>query len=334
MVASPNGKSGGALHGAQSPQTEDKLNARHVVYRFEPNLPLEQLRDVEGMQVRRSESRAPKPMVDRYAEQMRNGAIFPAIVVNENHELVDGNTRWAAAKRNKRTTIPAYVCENLTPLLARSLSVELNQAHGQSMEDEEIRAFAEDAADAGQKVDVHAFARMTGAKPRTITNWLTAYEFSQRAYRCGFSPEAIAPLGDTTRIALGNARLTTVFVDVTRLAIDARLKARDTKQIVQEANAASSEAESLQITETARDARAEEIATRAAGFGPVKRKSSGSAMFMAGLLKYEPDDLLDVSPERQLDTLSKLRVLHERLGLAIAQADSEWGLETEAGSQG
>jgi len=31
---------------------------------------------------------------------MKAGAIFPAIVVNDTYEIVDGNSRWMASQRN------------------------------------------------------------------------------------------------------------------------------------------------------------------------------------------------------------------------------------------
>src|SRR5258708_38914454 len=98
---------------AASALTESKLGDRHVRFVFEPNLDINQIRDVEGNQVRLSEHRAPKATVDRYVEQMKAGAIFPAIVVNDRYEIVDGNSRWMASQRNKRETIAAYICSDL-----------------------------------------------------------------------------------------------------------------------------------------------------------------------------------------------------------------------------
>src|SRR4051812_31005456 len=116
-----------SAHPASSPQTEERLRARLLEFHFEPNFPLNALVDAEGNQVRLIENRAPASMVTRYAEQMRTGAIFPAIVVNERNEVVDGNTRRFAAAKLGRGTIAAYICTDLTALQARSLSVELNQ---------------------------------------------------------------------------------------------------------------------------------------------------------------------------------------------------------------
>src|SRR5688500_8084811 len=89
--------SNGLMHPSASQQVETKLEARHIEFVFEPNLPITNIREVEGNQVRLSEHRAPREMVARYAQQMSAGATFPAIVVNDRLELVDGNTRLAAA---------------------------------------------------------------------------------------------------------------------------------------------------------------------------------------------------------------------------------------------
>ena len=82
-------------------------------------------------------------MVTRYAQQMKTGAIFPAIVVNELGELIDGNTRRRAAVKAGRSTMAAYICRDLTPLQARSLSVELNQANGLAMDEKELHAYVQ-----------------------------------------------------------------------------------------------------------------------------------------------------------------------------------------------
>lgn len=327
MAAHANGNEPrGATHPSRSVRTENRLDARHVTYTFEPNLPLAELRDVEGNQVRRSEHRAPKEMVERYAEQMKNGAVFPAIVVNDRRELVDGNTRWAAAKRVKCDAIPAYVCADLTELRARALSVELNQSHGLSMTEEEIRVFVESAIQEGQVPDTKAYARMTGTKPRTLARWIGAHDFRTRAACEGIAREETASLSESAQVALQQAKLKSVFVDATRLAIDAKVGAAQVKAIVREANAAPSEADALSIVAAAREARADEISVIAAGFKIARRKSAGSAPHIAGLLRFEPDDLVDVPPEKQQDAIVRMRQLHSRLGTAIERATASWSL--------
>ena len=271
-------------HPAVSLQIESKLTARQVPFTFEPNLAIQTIRQAEGNQVRLSEHRAPKAMVARYAAQMKAGAIFPAIVVNGQHELIDGNTRWTAAQANDRQTIAAYICSGLTALQARSLSVELNQSHGLSMTEGEIRAFLTNAVQEGQVLDPRAYSRMTGVKVSTIARWVAAKHFEIRAADQSVETLDLECLSTSVRAALNVAKLTAVFQAVTTLAIDARVPAAQLKPIIAQANAAPSEAQALAVIAAAYEARSDEVrrtppasSARAAGAAAPHRTSAGSS---------------------------------------------------------
>jgi len=317
---------GRSMHPSASSQIESKLAARHVSFVFEPNLRIDEIRDVEGNQVRLIEHRAPKAMVDRYAEQMKGGAVFPAIVVNDRRELVDGNTRWMAAQRNNRETVAAYVCSDLSALQARSLSVELNQSHGLSMTDDEIHAFVTSAVEEGQVLDTRAYSRMTGVKASTLARWVAAKHFEMRAARDGVMPGRFGSLSDSVRAALHVAKLRAVFLEVTALAIDARVPSAQLKAIIAEANAASSEADALAVVARARELWSDEVKAITAGFKSARRKSARSALYIGGLLRFEVSDLLDVAPDKQGDTFVRMSLLRERLDGALARASVEWAL--------
>jgi ParB-like chromosome segregation protein Spo0J len=315
-----------AIHPSASSQIESKLVARHVRFTFEANFPIEQIREVEGNQVRLSEHRAPKAIVDRYAEQMKGGAIFPGIVVNDRHELIDGNTRWMAAKRNGREAIAAYVCSDLSALQGRSLSIELNQCHGLSMTEQEIRAFVTGAVADGQVLDVNAYARMTGVKASTLCRWVAAQHFQMRAAREPIPSERLAALSDSVRAALNVAKLSAVFRAATALAVDARVPTAELKALVAEANTAPSEAAAVAVIEHACEVRSERVKAIAAGFKGARRKGAAAAPHIGGLLRFEISDLLDVPPEKQPDTFRRMTVLRERLDGALARASAEWEL--------
>jgi ParB-like chromosome segregation protein Spo0J len=313
-------------HPSASMQIESKLAARHVSFTFEPNLRTDQIRNVEGNQVRLGEHRAPKVTVDRYAEQMKAGAVFPAIVVNDRYELVDGNTRWMAAQRNNRKTIAAYVCSDLSALQARSLSVELNQSHGLSMTEDEIHAFVTSAVEERQVLDTKAYSRMTGVKASSLARWVAAKHFEMRAAREGITADQLEGLSDSVRAALHVVKLRAVFLEITALAIEARVPAAQLKAIIAEANAASSEAEALAVVAHAHEVRSDEVRANAAGFKGARRKSAGSALHIGGLLRFEVSDLLDVSPDKQSDMFMRMSLLRERLDGALARASVEWDL--------
>ena len=317
---------GRSTHQSTSTQTESRLAARHIDFEFEPNLDVNVVRDVEGNQVRLTEHRAPRATVDRYAEQMRAGAIFPAIVVNDRHEIVDGNSRWMAAKRNRKETVAAYVCQGLSALEARSLSVELNQSHGLSMTEEEIRAFVTSAVDEGQVLDAKAYSRMTGTRPSTLNRWVAVKNFETRAARHGLSAEHYGLLSDSTRAALQVAKLSSVFVQITALAMDARIPVAQLKTIITEANAAPSEVDSLTVVARARADRSDEIKAIAAGFKRARRRGVGSALHIGGLLRFGVEDLLDVPEEKRSEAYQQMSCLRERLDGALVRARNEWGM--------
>ena len=313
-----------AKHAAMYLQTEAMLDKRHVRYTFEANLPLDQLQDVEGNQVRLSEHRAPQDRVESYANAMAGGAIFPAIVVNDRHEIIDGNTRWGATDKNGGTTIAAYICHDISPLDARSLSVELNQANGQRMEEKELRAFVQGAVVEGREPNIESFSRMTGVSARKLKQWVRIARFSKRALEEGVPDEKIVKLSDAVRAKLGVAKLRSVFQQVIELAIDADMPANDVGRLITEANRAPSEAESLAAVKRARDDRAERISDHAAGFKSAKRKGPQTRMHVAGLLRFEVDDLLDVDPEKRRETFDRLSTLRDRLNAALDRAGQEW----------
>lgn len=313
-------------HPAMSQQIETKLMERKVDYDFEPNVRIEDIRDAEGNQVRRIEHRAPKERVDRYATAMRHGAQFPAILLNDRMERIDGNTRLEAAKRCGLDVIPAYICHGITTLEARSLSVELNQSNGLAMEEDEIRKFIVDAIDAGQQPEVKSLARMTGVKDSKIARWIADTKFSNRVRTAGIDERVVEVLPESTRVALEATHLAPVFESLTVLTADARMPAAEVKKLVSAVNNAPSQAEALAIVSAERDARADQIRAAASGFKPRLRRSSGSAQHFGALLKFDVDDLLDVEPERQFETFNRLQVIRDRLDAVVRRAKDEWDL--------
>jgi hypothetical protein len=321
-------------HPAMSQQIEAKLAERKIDYEFEPNVRIEDIRDVEGIQVRRSEHRAPKDRVDRYATAMRHGAQFPAVLLNDRMELVDGNTRRAAAQKSGVDTIPAYICHGITSLEARSLSVELNQSNGLAMEEDEIRKFIVDAVQGGQQPEIKSLARMTGMKDSKIARWIADTKFTTRVRSAGIDNRLTEVLPESTRVALEATHLAPVFENLTVLAADARMPASEVKKLVQAVNAAPSQADALAIASAERDARADRIRAVASGFRPTPRRSTGSAQHFGALLKFDVDDLLDVEPERQYETFNRLKIIYDRLDVVVRRAQEEWDLTPRTDSVG
>jgi hypothetical protein len=311
-------------HPSVSQQIEQMLKARTIDFDFEPNVQIAEIREAEGNQVRLTEHRAPKDQVAKYAIAMKNGASFPAIVLNDRLERIDGNTRLEAAIKNGDETIPAYICHGLTPLEARSLSVELNQSNGLAMTEEEIRRFVDGAVLEGQHADLRTLSRMTGVRDTKIARWVAETQFKARAVREGVDERHVSALPASTRAALQATRLAAVFRSISQLAAEARMPAAAVKKLVAQANAASSESDALSIVGAERAARADEIRAVGSGFSPRdNRRSKGSAQHIGGLVRFNVDDLLDVAPEKQFETFerfSRLRTQNATLTFARFRA--------------
>jgi hypothetical protein len=314
-------------HPAVSQQIEQMLKARSIEFDFEANVQISEIRDAEGNQVRLTEHRAPKDQVAKYAVAMKHGATFPAIVLNDRLERIDGNPRLEARIKNGDDTIPAYICHGLTQLDARSLSVELNQANGLAMDEDEIRRFVDGAVLEGQHADLRTLSRMTGVRDSKIARWVAETQFKARAEHEGIDERQINALPASTRAALQATRLAAVFSALTRLAADARIKVVDVKKLVAQTNAASSESDALALVEAERELRADEIRAVASGFSPKDdRRSKGSAQHIGGLVRFEVEQLLDVAPEKQYDTYHRMKLLRDRLDEVVGRAEREWDL--------
>src|SRR5437763_272905 len=170
-----------APHPASSQQVEQMLNARNIDYEFVQDIRVSDIRENEGNQVRQTDHRAPREQVERYAVAMKHGANFPAIVLNERREKIDGNTRVEAKRKNRDETIPAYICHGMSQLEERALSVELNQSNGLAMTKPELKQFIVGAVQEGAQPDVKSLARMTNVKEATIKRWIHDAEFTTRA---------------------------------------------------------------------------------------------------------------------------------------------------------
>ncbi len=269
-------------------------------------------------------------MVTRYAQQMKAGAVFPAIVVNERGELIDGNTRRQAAKRVGRSTIPAYICRELTPLQARSLSIELNQANGLPMDEKEIHEYVRSAMREGQMLDTKMFARITGLRPANLERWKAQAQFEQRAKRCGIRDVDVAALSEGVQAALNGIRLTPVLIEATSLAVAARMSASSVRAMVTQIKAAASEEDALAVVAAESDARADDLRSIASGFAARQRVAHRSAMHVAALLKVPVVDLLSVAPVKRRDLVRRLRALRDHLDEALATAAVRWEDQAES----
>jgi hypothetical protein len=265
-------------------------------------------------------------MLTRYAQQMKAGAVFPAIVVNDRGELIDGNTRRRAALKAGRSTIPTYICRDLTPLQARALSVELNQANGLRMDEKGLHAYVRSAVLEGQILDTKTCARITGVRPSRLERWKAQAQFEQRAKQCGIRDPDNAVLSESVQAALNGVRLVPVLIEAAAVAAAARMPLFAARSMVTRISVATSEAAALEVVADERDARADDIRAIASGFAARRRGGQRSAMHIAALLKFDVDDLLEVPPANREQTIARLRDLRDHAAGAITTATARWNL--------
>ncbi len=306
-------------HPASSARTETILSERHIAYSFEPNLAVDAIQTPEGHQVRLIEHRAPRDLVNTYAVQMRQGAVFPAIVMTNSFEVIDGNTRLVAAMKCRAKSIPAYVCAAMSSPELRSLSIELNQLHGQRMTSGEIRNFVLGCERSGVAVEPATCARITGAKASAIARWVTIEHCRARAAAHGLS---IDGMSDAAIVAVATARLDGVFVELVAAATNARASASRLRAIASEANSATSEAEAVAVV-----SRENATTLLSEDPGASARRSHGSALHVGGLLRFDVNDLLDVAPEKQREAYTALCMVRALLDAAVSAAETEWRLD-------
>jgi hypothetical protein len=304
-------------HPARLAKIEALLDARGLHYEFEPNYPVARVRDAEGNQVRLVKNRAPKHAVVRYTEQMRAGATFPGIVLNAAGEVVDGNTRLAAARKLAREAIAAYVVSDLSQTVSRLLSMELNQCHGEVMSTKEVQAVVVATIRDGQDLNITSMARMTGLKPAKIRRWKRAEEARARVIESGLPAESFDQLKEPNRVALSAAKLRSVFVAAFKLAADADLTVGSLQDVINKANAAGSENDALAVIAAARESYAAEITAKATGLRPAGHRGAEAARYIGALVRFDAAELTDVAPEKAPEAIERMEALQGTIGQAL-----------------
>lgn len=272
---------------------ESVLTSLGIEFEYIPELPLSDLVDEPTTQVRREENRAPKPEVDRYFKLLKAGADFPPIVVNTANSIIDGNTRWAAYTRMRRSTIPAYRCDVAAPSVAKLIGVELNAVHGKRMEKGEL---ADWLARGNGQVTHEDAQRLTGWSPRTVLRVREALKFDSR--RAQLNVPLVSVLPEAVRAALVKVTDPQCFRALTILADDAGLTAAEINRMVREIN-------DLALIDPARAAakidevRADskpQIDERRAGLRASTPMFRQLAMHVGWVIKQEASGLHDTNP--------------------------------------
>lgn len=293
----------------RDPRTEAVLNSLRVKFEYQPELAMSKPFVEPSTQVRLDVNRATAPEVKRYTDLLKAGAEFPPICIMKDGRVIDGNTRLHAFNNQRRSTIPAYICDITSPSLAKRIGVELNSVHGKRMEKEELVLWIGENGVGDEDI-----ARITGWSSTTVARTRGALLFDSRRRQMGI--DLISVLPDTAKQALARVTLNEPFRALTALADEAGLKAREIAALAKQVNEAPTEAEALHIVSDFRHESAPRIEEHKAGLRASTPLYQQLRMHAGWLIKQGSTGLYDANPY----TGPKSRAVLEDLREVIAQA--------------
>jgi ParB-like chromosome segregation protein Spo0J len=304
----------------RSVQYESLFKAWNLTFRYAEAVSLADIHLLAGAQVRDLENRAIPENVEQFALQMKAGAQFPPIIVWENN-VIDGNTRLAAAHKLDRASIGVYYLTLPDVKMAKALAAAINQLGGQRLTPVEIRQQAInlmelDFTDA--RISQHL-----GCTAEAARQWRKLVEVSERAERTGVT-DKITPLSKNHKMALGQVKHDQPFAELVKAAADGRPDAKAVKEVVARIADATSDDAALAVVT---DARNEWVP-----IGPepgktrVNKAAQQARMHMGGLLKHHAEDLVDPAKvesdlpkwKQLADLAAKVLELYARSGSTAA----------------
>lgn len=224
-----------SLKHTRNNQVEDLMTQWRIHWEYVPAYPLADIKIIDGQQVRSQDHLAPKDVVKEYAEQARNGAAFPPIVlardIDGRHSMVDGNTRYRMALELEAETFPVYVASVQSMDYARTLGAALNQIGGRRLtEREALEAVLVMVGENVNFTDVE-IAQAVGIPASRVAVWRKENETEQRAKALGVAVKVEAlTTGQRKELAriVDDAR----FVAVVDLLSSRRVKRDDLRDLI------------------------------------------------------------------------------------------------------
>jgi hypothetical protein len=290
-------------------QIEAKLAEWHLEYQYGPKFPLQDIRVAPWAQVREEQHIADKDSLNEFVVQMKEGAVYPPIVLMDPNVLTDGNHRVNAAKTLRRRTLPAFVVKFPTVDMAKAFAAAMNQLNGRRLDNEEAFQIALTMFAMG--LDDQAIAREVGRSQEAVRQMRRRKEFATRSTRLGLD-ETSAGIPEKQRIKLAQIDHDPVFAKAVEIAGSAKLPAKQINEIVKAADAATSDGEAIEALENLRG----ELAV--AGPPPVRitipQAVRQARLGLGSLLKYEqnPIEVLDlVDDQHRVESIDRWRRLRE-----------------------
>jgi ParB-like chromosome segregation protein Spo0J len=266
-------------------RVESILERWGLTYQLVDEYPLRRLKIADETQARMAEHRQPTASVEEYATHMRNGAIFPPILVASNGMLIDGNTRAAAAERIGRDELPAYVVKLGNLEVGALIAAAINQTNGRRLASDELVAAAEGYLDAGYTEE--AVARELGCSISHVRNVRRERAFREAAQRLGVEQLKVGKPQQRTLAGITHDEPLRAAI---ALVAEANPTAKDTAALVDELTTARSDADAVAIVNAKR--------TEWAPAGPPPRRAASGAKPMKALKAVKAlVELINGAPE-------------------------------------
>lgn len=280
---------------------EAKLREWNLQYELVAEFEIDKIRRDPLVQVRAGSHIAPKDRVEEYAQQMKNGAQFPPILLYKPDILIDGNTRLAAAKRVGRKTFPAIVVNARRPEMGKILAASINQMGGERLTPEEAHEAAQLMMQEGYP-DA-AIARELGRDMSQVRRWRQQRDAREHAAKVGISDVADQISAHGLQ-ALAGVTHDEPFVELAKLFRDVRPKPADAKEMVSKVLQAPSDEASLAVIAELREELAPEGPPPHPGSN--RNREVGLARAAIGnLLKFEGRALAALDPDKRDEDLER-----------------------------
>jgi len=228
---------------------EAKLREWNIPYSYDPAFPISEIKVLIEAQVRSAEHLADETQVEEFAEQMRNGAVFPPLLLHGEKLMLDGNTRNKAARRNRMKTFPVFHAAFPNIELGRTFAASMNQQNGRRLSRPEAQAAALSLLKFGHTEE--SVARELGYSRTSITNWRKESEFAQRA-EVSMSIDAARSVDKLSQHKLADIKQVAPFAAAVDLVAAAKPSAKVVTALVKAVTAAPSEAEAIAVVEAKR----------------------------------------------------------------------------------
>lgn len=231
-------------------QVEGWLDSHALKYRA-AKVSLADVNIKESLRNQAREDALTKPVVDKYADGMKNGDVFPPIVLymrGAQYIVVDGNHRVSALSKYGATHVHAYVLDGKTtpPQMIELLTAEANTRHGQTVSSEWRNRQAVYLYNLGHTVEDVAKALVVSQT--TVKNAVQITKTTARA-KALMVPE-YETLPFNVKVRVGALKADSVFQAVVKMLVETKFTGQsDVSKFVGLINRASTEKDALALVQ-------------------------------------------------------------------------------------